>query len=68
MRSPNRAMGGAMNYDRTRWILAAALLVAWLAVPRAADGGQPRWRRDGARMVWVVEQSVSQLWLMELGN
>ena len=31
----------------------------------AADAGLPRWSRDGARMVWVVEQSVSQLWLME---
>jgi len=31
----------------------------------AAHAGLPRWSRDGARMVWVVEQSVSQLWLME---
>lgn len=31
----------------------------------AAAPGPPRWSRDGARMVWVVEQSVSQLWLME---
>ncbi len=31
----------------------------------AAARGPPRWSRDGTRMVWVVEQSVSQLWLME---
>ena len=31
----------------------------------AAAAGPPRWSRDGARMVWVVEQFVSQLWLME---
>ena len=65
MRSPNRAMGRAMNDHRTRWILAAAVLVAWPTVPGAADAGLPRWSRDGTRMVWVVKQSVSQVWLME---
>ncbi len=37
-------------------------------VAGAAAEFPPRWSRDGTRMVWVVEQSVSQLWLMELGN
>ena len=31
----------------------------------AAARAPPRWSRDGTRMVWVVEQSVSQVWLME---